>query len=53
MVDLLNRDWLEYPQMRYCTSQLLAGAILIEGLTAIIINVVEPYSRDTLLDAHH
>lgn len=28
MVDLLNRDWLEYPQMRYCISQLLAGAIL-------------------------
>lgn len=39
--------------MRYCTSQLLAGAILIEGPTAIIINAVEPYSRDTLLDAHH
>lgn len=53
MVDLLNRDWLEYPQVRYCTSQLLAGAILIEGPTAIIINAVEPYSRDTLLDAHH
>ncbi|KAI9016549.1 hypothetical protein CLU79DRAFT_317612 [Phycomyces nitens] len=53
MVDLLNRDWLEYPQMQYCTSKLLAGAILIEGPTAIIINAVEPYCRDTLLDAHH
>ncbi|KAL0073778.1 hypothetical protein J3Q64DRAFT_1704753 [Phycomyces blakesleeanus] len=34
MIDLLNQDWLEYPQMRYCTSQLLAGAIIIEGPTA-------------------
>lgn len=53
MTDLLNRDWLQYPQMRYCTSQLLVGAILIEGSTAIVINALEPYSRDTLLDAHH
>ncbi|KAI8635742.1 hypothetical protein BD408DRAFT_155953 [Parasitella parasitica] len=53
MVDVLNRDWLQHPQMRYCTPQLLAGAILIEGATGIVINAVEPYSRDTLLDAHY
>ncbi|KAI7897136.1 uncharacterized protein EV154DRAFT_400565, partial [Mucor mucedo] len=53
MTDLLNRDWLQYPQMRYCTSQLLVGAIIIEGSKAIVINALEPYSRDTLLDAHH
>lgn len=39
--------------MRYCTSQLLAGAILVEGRTAILLNTIEPYSRDSLLDAHH
>lgn len=53
MADLLNRDWLQYPQMRYCASQLLAGAIIIEGSTAVIINALEPYSGDTVLDAHH
>ncbi|KAI8647135.1 hypothetical protein BD408DRAFT_409252 [Parasitella parasitica] len=53
MVDVLYRDWLHHPQMRYCTSQLLAGAILIEGATGIIINTGEPYSLDTLLDARH
>ncbi|RCH80858.1 hypothetical protein CU098_007202 [Rhizopus stolonifer] len=53
MTGLLDRDWLQYLQMRYCTSQLLVVAILVEGSTSIAINTVEPYSRDILLDAHH
>lgn len=53
MTGLLDRDWLQYLQMRYCTSQLLVVAILVEGSTSISINTVEPYSRDILLDAHH
>lgn len=53
MCNILNQDWIQYPQLRYCTSQLLAGAILVEGGTAIILNAIEPYARDTLLDAHH
>ncbi|KAI9494788.1 hypothetical protein BDB00DRAFT_871063 [Zychaea mexicana] len=51
--DILNQDWLQYPQLRYCTSQLLAGAIVVEEGVAIIIDTIEPYARDTLLDAHH
>ncbi|KAI8146845.1 hypothetical protein BJV82DRAFT_509449, partial [Fennellomyces sp. T-0311] len=49
----LDKDGVIHPQLRYCTSQLLAGAILVDGGTSIVINTVEPYSRDTLLDAHH
>lgn len=49
----LNQDWIQYPQLRYCTSQLFAGGILVEGGTAIILNAIEPYARDTFLDAHH
>ncbi|CAO3591759.1 unnamed protein product [Absidia cylindrospora] len=51
--NILNQDWLQYPQLRYCTSQLLAGAILVEKGMTIILNTVEPYARDTQLDAHH
>jgi hypothetical protein len=53
MVELLSSDWLQYPQLRYCTSQSLAGAIIIEGAKSVIVNNIELYSRDTLLDAHH
>ena len=52
-VSLLNEDWLQYPQLRFCLSQLLAGAILIDGTSALVINSIEPYCRDVLLDAHH
>ncbi|GAA5808873.1 hypothetical protein MFLAVUS_002272 [Mucor flavus] len=51
--NILSRDWLEYPQLRYCGSQMLAGAILAEGQNSILLNTVEPYSRDPLLDAHY
>ncbi|KAI7853567.1 hypothetical protein BDC45DRAFT_148601 [Circinella umbellata] len=52
-VSLLNEDWLQYPQLHFCLSQLLAGAILIDGTSALVINSIEPYCRDVLLDAHH
>ncbi|KAG2200633.1 hypothetical protein INT47_007377 [Mucor saturninus] len=52
-VQILNRDWLEYPQLRFCGSQLLAGAIIIEGQASILCNTIEPYGRDPLLDAHY
>ncbi|KAG2206304.1 hypothetical protein INT47_007318 [Mucor saturninus] len=51
--NILNQDWLEYPHLRYCGSQMLAGAILVEGPNSILLNTVEPYSRDPLLDAHY
>ncbi|KAG0165829.1 hypothetical protein DFQ29_001312 [Apophysomyces sp. BC1021] len=53
LCNILNRDWLEYPQLRCCGPQILAGAILVEGTTAIILNTIESYSRDCLTDAHH
>ncbi|CEG81075.1 hypothetical protein RMATCC62417_15317 [Rhizopus microsporus] len=31
-VKILNQDWLEYPQLRLCGSQLLAGAITVPDL---------------------
>ncbi|CAO3660823.1 unnamed protein product [Rhizopus stolonifer] len=52
-VHILNQDWLEYPQLRFCGSQLLAGAIIIEKPTSMLVNTVEPYARDPLLDAHY
>ncbi|KAG1242522.1 hypothetical protein G6F68_016156 [Rhizopus microsporus] len=50
--NILNQDWLQYPQLRYCGSQLLAGSILVQDQAAILLNTIEPYSRDSLLDAH-
>ncbi|CEG83034.1 hypothetical protein RMATCC62417_17012 [Rhizopus microsporus] len=50
--NILNQDWLVYPQLRYRGPQILAGAILVEGTTAIILNTIESYSRDCLTDAH-
>ncbi|KAI9361310.1 hypothetical protein BD770DRAFT_340485 [Pilaira anomala] len=50
---LLNKDWLIYPQMRFVSSQLLAGAIVADGSEFISINMVEPYGRYTVDDAHH
>ncbi|KAF7720479.1 hypothetical protein EC973_008187, partial [Apophysomyces ossiformis] len=32
---------------------LLADAILDDGVNAILLNTVEPYSRDSLTDAHY
>ncbi|KAI7892560.1 uncharacterized protein EV154DRAFT_504824 [Mucor mucedo] len=49
----LNQNWLEHPHLRYCGSKMLAGAILVEGPNSILLNTVEPYSRDPLLDAHY
>ncbi|KAG2224660.1 hypothetical protein INT45_007905 [Circinella minor] len=51
-VFLLTEDWLKYPQLRLFLSQLLAGAILIDGTSAIVINSIEPCCRDVLY-AHH
>ncbi|KAI8639730.1 hypothetical protein BD408DRAFT_434941 [Parasitella parasitica] len=51
--NILSRDWLEYPQLRYCGFQILAGAILAEGQNSILLNTVEPYSHDPLLGARY
>ncbi|ORE00853.1 hypothetical protein BCV72DRAFT_237333 [Rhizopus microsporus var. microsporus] len=49
---ILNQDWLEYPQLRYCCSQLLAGCIMTQDEVSILVNTIEPYARDSLIDAH-
>ncbi|KAG1527548.1 hypothetical protein G6F52_001440 [Rhizopus delemar] len=46
-------DWLQYPQLRYYGSQLLTGSILVQDQAAILLNTIEPYSRDSPLDAHY
>ena len=51
--DVLNGDWNFHPVLRYASSLLLTGTILVDGVQALHINCVEPYSRDTMLDAHH
>lgn len=48
----LNQDWLLYPQFRYCCSQLLAGCIIMQDEVSILVNTIEPYARDSLIDAH-
>ncbi|KAI9005449.1 hypothetical protein CLU79DRAFT_881916, partial [Phycomyces nitens] len=50
---ILHKDWLLYPNMKYVTPQLLAGAILEDDSKYIIINTIEPYDRYILNDAHH
>jgi hypothetical protein len=50
---ILNKVWPIYPQLRYCCSHLLAGAILVDGVKAILLNTIELYSRDSLSDAHY
>lgn len=52
-IRILNKDWLKYPQLRFCGSQLLAGAIILEQETSILVNTIESYARDALLDAHY
>lgn len=32
---------------------LLAGAILVEGSASILLHTIEPYGRDSSIDAHH
>ena len=49
ITESINKDW----QHRYTVSQLLAGAIMIEQPSVILINCVEPYSRLKSTDTHY
>ncbi|KAI9595880.1 hypothetical protein BDF19DRAFT_413340 [Syncephalis fuscata] len=49
----LNKDWRFKKSMMYFCSQVLAGAILMEGTTAILVNCLEVYGRTPSVDAHH
>ncbi|KAG1033701.1 hypothetical protein G6F43_013530 [Rhizopus delemar] len=53
MYKVLLDDLDLYSQLRFCGSQLLAGAIIIEKQTSILVNTVGLYARDPLLDTHY
>lgn len=52
-VEIPNGDWTFYPLMRFACAQDFAGAILLEGSTAILLNSVEPYGHSKKIDAHY
>ncbi|SAM03863.1 hypothetical protein [Absidia glauca] len=50
---MMNDSWLRLPSLRYACSQLLAGSIIINNNNeAIIVNSVEIYGRDRIMDEH-
>ncbi|KAG1445982.1 hypothetical protein G6F56_009725 [Rhizopus delemar] len=53
LVKNINRDWTVFPQLRFATSKLFAGAILMDQASALLINAVEPYGRLKATDAHY
>ncbi|KAI8988046.1 hypothetical protein BDF20DRAFT_832929 [Mycotypha africana] len=53
IVQEINKDWAFFPQLRFATSQMFAGYILLSGSTALMVNCVEPYGRLKSVDAHH
>jgi len=50
----LNLDWSRYPQAGHVAARLLSGAILTNIVTkqSIMLNEVEAYGRDGMLDCH-
>lgn len=53
ITNLLNQDEIEYRQLLYLTSQLSAGALLVEESISLLINTVEQFARDTITNAHY
>ncbi|KAG2233959.1 hypothetical protein INT48_009772 [Thamnidium elegans] len=51
-LDLLNSHWRKCSFMYMATSQSLAGAILVDGSQALLLNGVDSYSRYPSIDAH-
>ncbi|KAI7820657.1 hypothetical protein BC939DRAFT_399221 [Gamsiella multidivaricata] len=50
----LNLDWSRYPQAGYITAHLLSGSVItnIQSGQTILVNEVEFYGRDAMLDCH-
>lgn len=42
---LLNEDWVLKPQLRYSTTELFAGGLLVENGQVLHLNCVEAYTR--------
>ncbi|CAO3669214.1 unnamed protein product [Umbelopsis vinacea] len=53
ITELLDEDWMLYPQLRYVTAKLFSGAIMMEGTSAILVNCVEPYGRTKATESHY
>ncbi|GAN11303.1 hypothetical protein MAM1_0533c10862 [Mucor ambiguus] len=49
----LGKGWTIFPQLRFATSQIFAGNILLSGSTALLVNSVESYGRLKTVDSHH
>ncbi|KAG0009181.1 hypothetical protein BGZ81_003593, partial [Podila clonocystis] len=52
--ELLNRDWLFSPHLRYASAVILAGCLLVNNKNgqAVITNTVEAYGRQKTVDIH-
>ncbi|KAF9966037.1 hypothetical protein BGZ73_001169, partial [Actinomortierella ambigua] len=52
--ELFNRDWEFSPQLRFACPKILSGCLLFNNQNgqAIIVNIIEPYGRTRLVDAH-
>lgn len=53
VTQLINQDWTFFPQLRYATSQIFAGAILVNKTSALLLNSIESYGRSKSVDAHY
>ncbi|EIE76148.1 hypothetical protein RO3G_00852 [Rhizopus delemar RA 99-880] len=49
----INKDWAFFSQLRFATSQIFAGSILLSGSTALLIKCVESYGRLKTVDSRH
>jgi hypothetical protein len=53
ITDLLDEDWMLYPQLRYVTAMLFSGAIMMEDTSAILVNCVDPYGGTKATESHY
>lgn len=53
VTQLINKDCTFFFQFGYATSQILAGAILVNQSAALLINCTESYGRSKTVDADH
>jgi hypothetical protein len=53
ITDSISSNWELSPQIRFVTSQLFAGAILVQNSKALLLNCVEVYIRFKSADAHY
>ncbi|KAI9259168.1 hypothetical protein EDC94DRAFT_521247, partial [Helicostylum pulchrum] len=52
ITDMINKEWIQFPQFRYAIPQLFSGVIIMDGSAALLLNGLEPYDRFRTVDAH-